>query len=293
MLPSGFAKRIGLLMLRLPIYSLARAFVIGMLAVGCESRSPLAKTDSAAVSAAASPPLADTVAAKILVASTLIDTAQALPSGDVPALHIPFEERRTVTPGLVVIVKSIRPADTAIIREPSDLRLTLTIERNNKVIYRDTADDGLRYDYYAMPTTKQLYPLWIPTGANMGELLVAFNNRPFKELAQRFFIQNDRIVKIDTLLTFNEPAKDYDHDGKKEFAGFYSYGEEWDDEKGQHRIMYVPTLYYELRSAGLVLDSALTKRKVLAEYGVFQGFEDTGQPGILVQQLPKGSPKRR
>ena len=279
-------------MVRLSIRSLVGGFVIWLLAVGCESRKA-PEAVGTATSVAVPKPLLDTVATPNPIAPVAIDTTQESQSGDVPALHIPFEERRTVAPGLVVIIRSIRPADTAVIREPSDLQLILTIKRHNKVIYLDTADDGLRYDYYAMPTTKKLYPIWIPTGEDAGELLIAFNNRPFKELAQRFLIQDNRIVKIDTLLTFNGPAKDYDRDGKMEFAGFYGYGEEWDDEKGQHRIMYVPTLYYEVRPTGLVLDSALTKRKTLAEYGVFQGFKDVGQPGILVRQLPKGSSKRR
>ena len=213
-------------------------------------------------------------------------------TGDVTALHEPFEEIQKVAPGLLVIISSIRSANTAVIRDPGDLKVVLTIKRNNSIIYRDTTADGWTYDLYAMPETEKLYPLWVPTSGGNGDLLVAFSNRPSKELARRFHIRNNQIAKIDTLLTFNGPAKDYDQDGKLEFAGFYDFGEEWDDEKGQHRMMYVPTLYYEVRPTGLVLDSVLTKRKVLAEYGVFQGFEDVGQPGILVQQLPKGSPKR-
>jgi hypothetical protein len=71
------------------------------------------------------------------------------------------------------------------------------------------------------------------------------------------------------LLAFDGPAKDWDKDGKLEFAGFYDYVEPLADDKGRTLVPYVPTLYYEVRPSGLVLDSALTEKKVRADYGVF------------------------
>jgi hypothetical protein len=264
------------------------SLVVWVFLTSCESRKPPTVVEQQPVLSTMKPLPTATVAAQTPVADTL-GKGQVSASGDVPVLHVPFEERKTVASGLVVIVKSIRPADTAIIREPSDLKLTFTIRHHNKIIYRDTANDGLMYDYYSMPKTEKLYPIWIPTGSGNGELLVAFNNRPSKELARRFYIRSDQVAKIDTILTFNGPAKDWDKDGKLEYAGFYDFGEEWDDDKGRHRMAYVPTLYYEIRANGLTLDSALTKRKALADYGVFQGFEYTEKPGILVDKLPKGA----
>lgn len=278
-----------LLMPFLPFRSLFGLLLICSLLAGCESKETLATTETSA-SAVARQLLPDTLAAPLVsAADTAVETAEQLPSGDVPALHIPFEESRTVAPGLLVIIKSIRPADTAIIREPSDLRLTFTIKRNNRVIYRDTADDGLTYDYYAMPSTKKLYPIWIPTGGGNGELLVAFNNRPSLELARRFHIFSGQIATIDTLITFNGPAKDWDHDGKLEYSGIEDSGEEWDDAQGHHHLAYNPRLYYEIRPAGLVLDSVLTERNARADYGIFQGFHYSGTPGVLSSNLPETS----
>jgi hypothetical protein len=228
-----------------------------------------------------------------VIIDTVSEAPEDSPSGDVPALHIPFKERHSVAPGLVVLIESIRPADTAIIREPSDLKLTFTIKRNKQIIYRDTAHDGLMYDYYAIPSTKKLYPIWVPTGAGNGELLMAFNNRPALELARRFHILNGQVAKIDTLIAFDGSARDWDHDGKLEYCGMEDSGEEWDDEQGHRRMAYNPKLYYEITPAGLVLDSALTKQKARADYGVFQGFHYSGSPGILFSRLPKSSLMRQ
>lgn len=280
------------IMLRIAgINALISSLLICVLLAGCETKKPLTTAknqqqipaDSASSIDANKP-----IIAHRSLPDTAINNADHSRSEDVPALHEPFEEIRKVAPGLLVIINSIRPADTAIIRDPSDLKLVFTIKRNNKVIYRDTVNDGMAYSGYSMPEIEKLYPIWLPIGNGDGELLVAFTNRPSKDLARRFRIRNGQIAKVDTLLTFNGPAKDYDHDGKLEFAGYYDFGEEWDDKEGHHR-MYNPTLYYELRPTGLFLDSALTKRKVRAEYGVFLGYKYSGEPGILVKTLPKNS----
>ncbi|MBJ6110987.1 hypothetical protein JAO73_18335 [Hymenobacter sp. BT523] len=226
-------------------------------------------------------------------ASDTIDLTQTQPSGNVSKLHeIAFEEKKVLASGLLVVIKSIHQPDSAIIRDPFDVKVTFSILQNHKVIYQDTAN-GMTYDFDEQPVINTLYPLWIPTGKTAGELLVAFDNRPSKELARRFYIKDGRVAKIDTLLTFDGPAKDYDKDGKLEFAGFYDFGEEWDDDKGRHRQMYVPTLYYEIMPNGLQLDSVLTEKQARADYGAFLGFKDSSQPGILTSKLPKGSKYRR
>ncbi len=236
--------------------------------VACESKP--AATSPAVATTQVPTSVADTMNSTTAVALAPQDTLNSATqptspkSGDVPALHKPFEEIKTVIPGLLVVIKSVPVANSTIIRELSDLKLTFTIKHNNKVIFRDTTDDGLAYSYYSMPQTKKLYPLWVPTGHGNGELLIAFNNRPSKDLARRFTITNSTVVKIDTLLTFDGPARDVDSDGKLEFARINDYGEEWQDEQGRIRQMYIPRLYYEVRPSGLVLDSALTNRKARA-----------------------------
>jgi hypothetical protein len=241
--------------------------------------------------AATSPPIVvpqptaspDTTLVTLGPADSVIVVGDAPEAGDVPALHKPFTHVNDVAPGLQVIVSSVPVAAKAIIREPSDLQLVLTIKKNHRVIFRDTTADGLAYEY-SEPQAARLYPLWLPTGPNAGDLLVAYNNRPSKDQARRFRIQNNQVVGIDTLLTFDGPARDVDHDGRLEFAGLYNYGEEWDDEQGRRRQLYNPTLYYEARTTGLALDSALTKQKATAKYGAFYGYEASDKPIIYAKQ---------
>ena len=255
--------------------------------VACEGRREAVTTHPVATQAQVG--TVDTTNSTTLVALPLQDTVinatqpTSSESGDVPALHKLFEEVRTVTPSLQVIIKSVPVTDSTIIREPSDLKLTFALKHNNKIIYRDTTDDGLAYSYYSMPQTKKLYPIWIPVGHVNGELIVAFNNRPSKELARRFTIANSVVIKIDTLLAFDGPARDIDKDGKLEFAGIQDYGEEWMDKQGRRRASYNPTLYYEVRPTGLVLDSALTESKARAQYGKFWGFSYSNTPIIIAK----------
>ena len=96
-----------------------------------------------------------------------------------------------------------------------------------------------------------------------------------------------RVVKIDTLLTFNGPAKDWDKDGKPEYNGAYDFSQQWEDKKGKMRTSYDPILYYEATPTGLVLDSVLTEQKVRAQYGVFMGYNTSEHPGVLIDKLPK------
>lgn len=279
-------------MLHLPTRSFFKALLVWSALAGCEGKKTPTTIETSA-STAVPKLLSDTVAATPAVAAdTAVEVAQELPSGDVPALHIPFEERRKVAPGLVVVIKSIRPADTATIRDPWDIKETFSIVQNGRVIYRDTAN-GMTYDFSEQPKIRKQYPMWIPTGHANGELLVAFDNRPSKELAKRFHITDGHIAKIDTLPVFNGPAKNLDKDSQMEVAGALAYSEEWDDEHGNDYVSYDPTLYYEIWPTGLVLDSVLTRQKIKEEYGVFKGFAYAEHLEVLVSRLPKASRKRR
>ncbi|MFD1470803.1 hypothetical protein ACFQ48_21435 [Hymenobacter caeli] len=266
---------------------LAGALVTHVLLSGCESKPAPAVVQSSSKVPSAAQPSAQADTATIIQESPLAFPGYASPkdpSEDVPTLHQPFEKIKTVAPGLLVIINSVPVAATDIIRDSSELKLIFTIKRDHKVIFCDTADDGFMYSFYTMPETERLYPIWVPTGPGAGELLVAFNNRPSKELARRFYIKNNQVVKTDTLLTFNGPAKDVDNDGKLEFAGSGGFGEVWDDDQGKRWTTYNPVLYYEVRPTGLVLDSILTRRNILAQYGVFQGFDASNSPGILMKK---------
>lgn len=216
--------------------------------------------------------------------STIVAGPSPTQEGDVPELHrLAIDDNTTLGLGLVVSYQSIPRPATAIVHDPCDIPITFSIRWAGNIIFRDTTD-GCRYDPTVVDSAiRKVYPLWVPTGKDSGELLVVFNNRPSKDLAQRFFIRDRRVTKIDTLLTFDGPARDVDGDGKREFSGYLDNGEVWDDEQGRHRGTYNPTLYYKVRPTGLVLDSALTMRKARAQYGKFYGFKYSDKPIILVK----------
>ncbi|MCI1189365.1 hypothetical protein MON38_18225 [Hymenobacter sp. DH14] len=270
-----------------PFCSLFGALLVCALLTGCESKKAPATAETSA-STVEPPQLPDTATMHAPVADTAVAAAEPLPSGDVASFHEAFETRKEVAPGLVIVEKSVQQPATAIIHDPWDIKETFSIVLNGRIIYRDTAT-GMTYDFSAQPEIRKLYPMWIPTGQMGGELLVAFNKPPSKELARRYFIQNHQIVRIDTILTFDGPAKDWDHDGKQEFKGALAYSELWDDEQGKRWTTYDPTLYFEIRPTGLVMDSALTKQKIKEEYGVFMGFNPSEKSGVLLSKIPRGS----
>ena len=241
----------------------------------CESRPPTSQATQVVPTAVL--PAAPVAAAEQAAPP---DTLGTTPDSLVIAKQLkPYFRTRTVAPGLEVTIASVPViASVPIPQTQEDLLLVLTIRYKRQVIHRDTTADGLTYELSG-PTTKLLYPLWLPTGPGAGQLLVAFSHRPSKDLARRFYLQNGQVTKIDTLLTFDGPARIIA--GKREFSGFYDYGEVWDDAQGRHRRMYVPTLYYEVRPTGLVLDSVLIKARATARYGAFYGFKDSAEPVIL------------
>ncbi|MGI4833528.1 MAG: hypothetical protein ACRYFK_08720 [Janthinobacterium lividum] len=250
------------------------ALVGGLLALAaCESRPPAGQNT----------PVASGVGPAAPPASAPPDTLGAVSAPPLSTnLPRPYFRTKMVAPGLEVRIASVPvPANSSVAPASEGPPLVLTIRRGHQVIFCDTTDDGLAYTEFSEPTTQALYPLWVSAGPGAGQLLVAFNNRPSKDLARRFYVQQGRVTKIDTLLTFDGPAKDVDGDGRREFSGFYDYGEVWDDAQGRRHRVYVPTLYYEIRPTGLVLDSALTKRRAIAQYGAFYGFTYSADPVII------------
>ncbi len=204
--------------------------------------------------------------------------------GDKPdGNHLAIDDTLTLAPGLFVQYQRGPGPAPASGQDPLDLPITFSIRWSGELLFHDTTD-GYSYDVALVDSAiRKVYPLWIPTGPDSGELLVLFNNRPSKDRARRFFIRGRRVTKIDTLLTFDGPATDVDGDGRREFSGYQDHGEVWDDAQGRHRQSYNPTLYYEVRPTGLVLDSALTRRKVRARYGKFYGFTYSDKPVILAK----------
>jgi hypothetical protein len=194
----------------------------------------------------------------------------------------PLAADTTLAPGLLVRYQQISPATIAE-QDPCAQPLLFSIRWWGKTIFQDTTD-GCAYDPRLVDVAqRQVYPLWVPTGPDAGELLVVVHNQPSKDLARRFFLRGHRVVKIDTLLTFDGPARDIDQDGKREYAGLQEYSEEWDDEQGRHRRTYNPTMYYEVRATGLVLDSTLTRRRAQTQYGRFYGFTYSEEPILLAK----------
>lgn len=238
-----------------------------LLLLGCDHRPAATRHP------ASPPPPAAAAATRIAILPAQDTPATDAATGDIPALHEPVVVTKTVAPGLQLIISSVPVADTAVVREPSDLQLVLTIRKNQRVIFRDTVADGLTYTKYSEPQTSRLYPIWVPTGPEAGQLLVAYNNRPSKDRARRFHIRGNQVVSLDTLPTFDGPARDLDHDGRLEYGGRNDYGEGLSDAQGRALSFYNPVRYYELRPTGLVFDSVLTRRRATAQYGSFHGYQ--------------------
>ncbi|QKG52541.1 hypothetical protein [Hymenobacter sp. BRD67] len=202
---------------------------------------------------------------------------------------IQFDDTTQVAPGLVVRYKTVPRADTVVVRDPGDIPIAFTIEHQHKVIYRDKTDGYSYNDADREPAVRKLYPLWVPTGRDSGELLIDIISPPNTELSRRFFIRNASVVKLDTIPLFHEPAKNLDRDKWLELAGYSTFGEEWSDEQGRQWQTYNPKLYYEIRPTGLMLDSALTKQQAISQYGVFRGFTASDEPVIRIKKPEQGA----
>lgn len=180
-----------------------------------------------------------------------------------------------VAPGLVVYTKGIPEADNL----PTEPQRILIIKRHGQILYADTTADFI----YPTSSLGPRYPIWLPTAQAKGELLIRIASPPDLDIVQRFFLDGSRILQIDTLPVFDEAARNLDKDHLLEFSGYQTSSEVWDDGKGHFYTSYNPKLYYEIRPTGLVLDSALTKQKAFAQYGVFRGFNYSEKPGIRIK----------
>ena len=82
------------------------------------------------------------------------------------------------------------------------------LTHSDKVIFADTLRE---YEF-----GDKLYPIVLHTGADKYELLFEVNDRPNKNYLLRLFVQNDRVIRKDTLPTFITNAYDLNGDGIKE-----------------------------------------------------------------------------
>jgi hypothetical protein len=248
----------------------------------CESK-PMA-TSHPAAAAQTQPGMVDTTNSATVVALSRADTVVYAAPGSSLASDAaastktvsPMEDSKTVAPGLVVYTKGV-PVTDGLPTEPQRIFL---IKRDGRVLYADTTADFI----YPTSPSKQRYPLWLPTAQAKGELLVRVASPPDLDIVRRFLVNGPRVTRIDTLPAFDEAAKNLDKDLLLEFSGYQASSAVWDDDKGHYWTSYNPKLYYEIRPTGLVLDSALTKQKAIAQYGVFRGFTYSEKPGISIKK---------
>jgi hypothetical protein len=249
--------------------------------VACESKPPI--TNHLATATQTQPgtagPTSNATIVALSPADTVVYTAPtpSLASAAASAKPVlPIEESKTAAPGLVVYTKGIPAADGL----PTEPQRIFLIKRYGRVLYADTTADFI----YPTSPSKQRYPLWLPTAHAKGALLIRIANPPDLDIVRRFLINGQRVIRIDTLPAFDEAAQNLDEDPLLEFGGYQASSAVWDDDKGHYWTSYNPKLYYEIRPTGLVLDSALTKQKAIAQYGVFRGFTYSEKPGISIKK---------
>lgn len=138
----------------------------------------------------------------------------------------------------------------------------LEIFQNGKMLFKDTT-----LTEYTIQDS--LYPK-LYNFKNYIELLIESDERPGKNLIYGFCIKEGRIEKIDTLPTFLTIPKDLDYDNKLEYAGFWDYGEVWEDSIVMTN--YNPIVFYEITETGITLDSLTTIAVNTHIYGNFYGF---------------------
>ena len=138
----------------------------------------------------------------------------------------------------------------------------LEIFQNGKMIFKDTT-----LTEYILENS--LYPK-LYDFKNHFELLIEIDNRPNKNEIYKFLIENNKLVKIDTLPTFLTIPKDLDNDKKLEYAGFWDYVAVWGD--SIKVTDYNPIVFYEITKNGITLDSLTTIIVNTNIYGKFYGF---------------------
>lgn len=142
---------------------------------------------------------------------------------------------------------------------------------NNIKLLTDTSRE---YEF-----NEKQYPIVNRLSNKVFELLIEYNNRPNKDLLILFRIKNEKIIKTDTLPTF---------DGKPEVVnGFFvnsgSWGnsEEWDENDIRY-TSFDPEIYYKFTPNGIKLDSALTRSENKETYGNIDPFEKGYEIGFPI-----------
>jgi hypothetical protein len=138
----------------------------------------------------------------------------------------------------------------------------LEIIQDKKSVFKDST----RTEY---SLNDPLYPLLLNFKTHL-ELLVEIDSRPNKNLIYKFMIQNQKLVRIDTLPTFLTFAKNLDSDNNLEYVGYWDYGQVWGD--SIEITGYNPLIYYEITDNGIQLDSFTTKIVNKEIFGEFYGF---------------------
>jgi hypothetical protein len=154
---------------------------------------------------------------------------------------------------------------------------SLTIKHNQKSIYVDTSRE---YEF-----SDTLYPLIFKISDSHFELLVEVNDRPNKNYLSLLHIQNDKVIKIDTLPTFLCKGKKLAQDNSIIYAGQWDYGEEWTDENNELQTVYNPIIFYKVTDLGISLDTSLTIERNKLIYGKFKGFRYSEKTPIKVKDL--------
>lgn len=168
-----------------------------------------------------------------------------------PNLHLKFDK------GIEVKAKPAYP------NEDIPTFNHLEIFQNGKLLFKDTT-----HTEYTVEDT--LYPK-LYDFKNHLELLIEIDNRPGRNLIYKFFLENQKLVRLDTMPTFLTSQKNLDCDDKKEVAGFWNYFQVGKD--SIEYTWYTPIVFYEICEKGIQLDSLTTIRVNEEIYGKFYGFK--------------------
>ena len=117
----------------------------------------------------------------------------------------------------------------------------------------------------------KLYPIFRQLDKETFEILVEVNDRPSKNYLKYFKVYQDKIVRTEKLPTFISKASNLDADNNLELAGFWDYTETW--VANGSITAYNPIIYYELKPAGIIIDTTLTIEKNKEFYGAFHGLK--------------------
>lgn len=143
---------------------------------------------------------------------------------------------------------------------------SLSISHNGKEIFRKK--DLTEYQFI----NKQ-YPIVLKNSNDSYQILVEIDDRPSIDKTILFNIENDKVVRTDTVPMFYGTAKNMDHDNNLEYAGTWDYGEEWQGKNGETVVAYSPILFFEIRSNMLVFDSVTTTSVNTEIYGRYYGSQ--------------------